>query len=90
MVFGLDTSTSMGGVRIEAVKKAVILGLDVLRPTDSFNFVTFGDEAKRWKIGSLLATEKNKEEAKEFLRNIRPRGGKTLFIFLNTIQLQYQ
>ncbi|KAK3106665.1 hypothetical protein FSP39_024826 [Pinctada imbricata] len=66
IVFVIDISGSMGGSKIEAVRRVMIVILEKLRPSDNFNLLLFDDKIKMWKTTAVAATEDNIREAKAF------------------------
>ncbi len=49
--------------------------LGQMNEQDRFNILMFSNGVNRWKEGSLVATEENKEEAKAFVDASSASGG---------------
>ena len=67
IVFTADVSSSMGGTRITQVKQSLNKYLDLLNPTDRFNIITFGTYVGQYKPDLVVASEKNIEEAHNYI-----------------------
>jgi Ca-activated chloride channel family protein len=67
IVFTADVSSSMGGTRITQVKQSLNKYLDLLNPTDRFNIITFGTYVEQYKPDLVVASEKNIEEAHNYV-----------------------
>ncbi len=75
LVFVLDTSGSMSGFPIDKAKEVMAKAIDAMRPTDSFNLITFsGSTSILWDT-PRPATEANRAEAQKFLAERKGRGG---------------
>ena len=75
LVFVLDTSGSMGGFPIEKAKEVMSGAIDAMRPTDTFNLITFsGDTHILW-TEPRPATPANVRAAQQFLATREGGGG---------------
>ena len=75
LVFVLDTSGSMEGFPIEKAKETMDLALDSLRPTDTFNLITFAGDTNILFPEPVAATPANLRKAQAFLRSRNGQGG---------------
>lgn len=87
VVFLLDRSGSMQGMKMVSAARACSLLLDSLGPSDRFGVCTF-DSIHEWlrcgrKGHLVVADEANIEAAKQALREVSARGGTELFTALN-------
>lgn len=86
VVYVLDTSGSMGGVKIEQAKAALKQGLSMLRPGDRFGIVAFSGEARRFRrdvtgwpsIDLVEPTEEVRRDAVRWIDAQDARGGTAL------------
>ena len=76
VVFVIDTSGSMGQLRVKEAVRGVSGCLKSLRSTDRFNVVSFKGESEAFRPGAVPASPENVSEALEYLRGLRA-GGKT-------------
>lgn len=75
VVFVLDTSGSMQGFPIEKAKEVIARTLDGMRPSDSFNLITFsGDTNVLWDAPRPATTD-NVQLAQQFLATRQGGGG---------------
>jgi len=71
------------GMRIEILKLELAYIVNKLLSDDSkFNIIIFSNGAKAWKKSLTRATEKNRESALEFVRNMQPLGGTNIYAAL--------
>ncbi|HYF01592.1 MAG TPA: VIT domain-containing protein, partial [Planctomycetota bacterium] len=77
VIFVLDRSGSMGGVKMSSAARACSLLLDTLGPRDRFDIVAF-DDSTEWFDGFTTADEAGRERGHAFLRTIDARGGTEL------------
>jgi Ca-activated chloride channel family protein len=75
LVFVLDTSGSMGGFPIEKAKETMMLALDGLYPTDTFNVILFSGDTKILFPEPVPATPVNISKAKNLLSHAKGDGG---------------
>ncbi|MGQ9589302.1 MAG: VIT domain-containing protein [Planctomycetota bacterium] len=75
VVFAIDTSGSMLGVKMEQVKGALRYSLSNLNPADRFGIVDFSTEARRFREGLSPATEENRRAALAYVDELKARGG---------------
>lgn len=76
VVFVLDTSGSMAeGGKLEQASRALELCLKSLGPRDRFQLVRFSTDAEPLFDGLVPADASRREEAAQFLRGLKPRGG---------------
>jgi Ca-activated chloride channel family protein len=75
LIFVLDTSGSMQGFPITQAKFVMSRAIDQMGPQDTFNLITFtGDTNILWDE-PRPNTEKNREEAQQFLETRKGSGG---------------
>ncbi|XP_076859144.1 inter-alpha-trypsin inhibitor heavy chain H3-like [Brachyhypopomus gauderio] len=75
VVFIIDKSGSMRGQKMTQTCLAMLKILGDLDGDDYFGLITFDRQVQDWKPELLQATEKNLEEAKTFVKDIRAQGG---------------
>ena len=73
--FVIDTSGSMEGTKIVAVREALAQILAKLGEDDLFSIVSFGGYAEAWKPKMVSASASNIAEAQRFVRSLEPLGG---------------
>jgi len=74
MVFVIDISGSMGGDRIVAAKRELLVAIAGLRESCQFAIVTFNDRASAWQRQLVPATDRNKLAAKTFVDGLGVGG----------------
>ena len=74
MVFVLDISGSMGGQRIAAAKRELLLAIAGLRESCQFGIVVFNDRASAWQRQLVPADDRNKQAAKTFVDSLGVGG----------------
>jgi len=74
-VFIIDTSGSMGGPSIEQARQALLMAIDRLRPSDSFNIIEFNSTASRLFPRSRHADRDAVAEAREWVKKLQSTGG---------------
>jgi Ca-activated chloride channel homolog len=79
VVFLLDASGSMRKADFDSAKKAVVFGLEKLRPVDRFNVLTVGTWTKRMADGLVPATAENLLKAAQFVNSTQVSGGTDLY-----------
>ena len=77
-VFVLDVSGSMHGFPLETAKRLMRDLVGGLRPSDSFNVLTFSGASELWSPFSKPASPANVEAAVRFLDEVRAGGGTEL------------
>ena len=83
VVFVIDVSASMYGIKLRQVKDSLKIILDDLAPNDRFNIITFSDDVTFWKQNRLVpATFNNIREAKAFVESLTDLDGKKLYCIL--------
>ena len=75
IVFVLDKSGSMKGEKIEQARAALSYCVESLNANDRFNVVTFSTNVERFADKLVKATRRNREDALEFIDDIKARGG---------------
>ena len=78
VVFVLDRSGSMSGLKISQVKTAFAGIVRQLRPADSFNFVYFNSDSWKWKDSPVSASKGNIDAAVSEIKGLSA-GGMTDF-----------
>ncbi len=78
VTFVLDTSGSMGGVKIAQAKTAVRETIAALSEGDGVNLVAFSSAAVRWKPAPVAATKEAREEALVFVEKFAAEGSTAL------------
>lgn len=73
--FVVDTSGSMAGEKMDAVKRALDYCLSRLGEDDLFNVISFGGFAETFEERMVSASSANVKRARDFVRNIEPLGG---------------
>ncbi|XP_053724872.1 inter-alpha-trypsin inhibitor heavy chain H3-like [Synchiropus splendidus] len=75
VVFVIDRSGSMSGVKMAQTREAMLAILDDLQEDDHFGIVQFDDRVLRWRESLAKATKDNVTEAKTYVRSITDYGG---------------
>ncbi|KAL7837072.1 hypothetical protein SRHO_G00267830 [Serrasalmus rhombeus] len=75
VVFIISQGDAMQGRKMKQTRMAMCNMLEDLAIDDNFGLITFDSNVKVWKPKLLKATEKNLEQAKTFVKNIRAQGG---------------
>ena len=75
LVFVLDTSGSMAGPKIEQAKKALLFCIENLNEGDRFEILRFSTEVESLFEGLAPASEGNRRRAREFVNDLKARGG---------------
>jgi len=78
IVFLLDASGSMSRKDFELSRRAVIAGLEHLRPQDRFNVFTLSTKSARWRKVLVPASTENVMAAAVFVNSMIPEGGTDL------------
>jgi Ca-activated chloride channel family protein len=83
MIFIIDTSGSMEGTSIRQAKAALHLGLDRLKPHDTFNIIQFNSTASVLFGGPQPATRDALRTAHDYVESLRATGGTEMLPALN-------
>ena len=84
VVFVLDTSGSMAGDKLKQAQKALLFCIENLGGTDRFEIIRFSTEVEPV-FGRLADTgEKNRDQAAQFLKDLKPIGGTAIEAALST------
>ena len=75
VIFVLDTSGSMEGDSIKQAKAALLLAINQLQASDTFNVIEFNSYAQNLWKSPKLANSKNKQDAEYFVSNLSANGG---------------
>ncbi|OCT58117.1 hypothetical protein XELAEV_18002612mg [Xenopus laevis] len=74
IVFIIDRSISMIGLKMQQTKEALLKILEDVKEHDHFNFVIFDWGVEIWEESLVKATPENLSRAKEYVRNLYPKG----------------
>lgn len=83
VIYILDTSGSMGGSSIRQARKALLLAIDNLSPSETFNVIEFNSTARKFFSSAVKANYRNKNSAKRFVSNLDANGGTEMASALN-------
>lgn len=83
IIFIIDTSGSMAGESIRQSKDALILALNRLSTQDRFNVIEFNSTTRKLFDQVKPVTDDSRDEAKDFVRNLRADGGTEMAAALN-------
>ncbi|XP_056425826.1 inter-alpha-trypsin inhibitor heavy chain H2 [Hyla sarda] len=75
ILFVIDVSGSMWGIKMKQTIEAMKSILDDLRPDDQFGIVDFNHNIRCWKDELVYASPIEKTSAKNYVQNIQPIGG---------------
>ncbi len=75
LIFVIDTSGSMHGTSLDQAKRALILALDGLKPTDLFNVIQFNSITHSIFPRTVSADTNNVRSAKSYVRSLKANGG---------------
>ncbi len=75
LTFVIDTSGSMMGTKMEQARDALLFCIENLNDADTFNIVAFATDILPFSENALAATAENRAKAREFVANLKPRGG---------------
>jgi Ca-activated chloride channel homolog len=76
VVFVVDTSGSMSeDNKMEKAKSALLYGIQILRPQDRFNVISFAGEEHLMETGLISADDSGRRRGQEFVKSLRPVGG---------------
>ncbi len=79
IVFLMDVSGSMGKADLDSAKKAVVFGLEKLRPADRFNVLTVGTWTGRMADSLVPANAENLLKAAQFVNASHGSGGTDMY-----------
>lgn len=74
LIFLIDTSGSMGGRPLEQAARVVSAMIDTLNDHDRIELIEFSSSPRRWKASPVRATDKNRDEAIQWVRALRAGG----------------
>lgn len=75
LVFVIDCSGSMRGVAFAQAQQALLRGLELLRPGDSFQVIRFAHSASTLGSGPLEVNRDNLERARQYVNGLQASGG---------------
>jgi Ca-activated chloride channel family protein len=75
IVFVIDRSGSMEGVKIEQARRALKWCVSRMGEEDRFNIVSFATSVETFRGELVTADEKNRKDARDFIDDIEARGG---------------
>jgi Ca-activated chloride channel family protein len=71
----IDTSGSMNGLSIQQARRALLLAIERLRPTDRFNLIQFNNDTEVLWDATRPATPEGRAEARAWVERLRAEGG---------------
>ncbi|XP_078275613.1 inter-alpha-trypsin inhibitor heavy chain H2 [Rhinoraja longicauda] len=75
IIFVIDVSGSMWGIKMKQTVEAMATILDDLGPQDQFTVIVFNHNVRCWTEHLVMATPPQIKEAKKYIENIQPSGG---------------
>ncbi|KAM9230692.1 inter-alpha-trypsin inhibitor heavy chain H2 isoform 2-T2 [Dugong dugon] len=75
ILFVIDVSGSMWGVKMKQTVEAMKTILDDLRAEDQFSVVDFNHNIRTWRNDLVSATKTQVTDAKKYIEKIQPNGG---------------
>ncbi|XP_003988134.2 inter-alpha-trypsin inhibitor heavy chain H2 [Felis catus] len=75
ILFVIDVSGSMWGVKMKQTVEAMKTILDDLRAEDKFSVVDFNHNVRTWRHDLVSATKSQTADAKKYIEKIQPSGG---------------
>ncbi|XP_078533219.1 inter-alpha-trypsin inhibitor heavy chain H2 [Lissotriton helveticus] len=75
ILFVIDVSGSMWGLKMRQTVQAMQTILDDLRPDDQFSVIDFNHNVRCWREELVDASSIQTEDAKQYIREIQPGGG---------------
>ncbi len=78
LVFVIDVSGSMSGIKIEQTKEAILTIIDDLNPEDRLEIVTFSSSVRQW-MNQLVSVGTYEQQAIQYVRTLTAQGGTNLF-----------
>jgi Ca-activated chloride channel family protein len=77
--FILDTSGSMAGQKINALRNGVVKAIEGMSPNDRFRIVQFSSHANEYTNGYVTATSEHIRDAVEKVKNLNAQGSTALY-----------
>ncbi|XP_032896044.1 inter-alpha-trypsin inhibitor heavy chain H2 [Amblyraja radiata] len=75
IIFVIDVSGSMWGIKMKQTVEAMATILDDLGPQDQFTIIVFNHIVRCWTEHLVTGTPAQIKEAKKYIENIKPSGG---------------
>uniref|UniRef100_A0A667GTM9 Inter-alpha-trypsin inhibitor heavy chain 2 n=1 Tax=Lynx canadensis TaxID=61383 RepID=A0A667GTM9_LYNCA len=75
ILFVIDVSGSMWGIKMKQTVEAMKTILDDLRAEDKFSVVDFNHNVRTWRHDLVSATKSQTADAKKYIEKIQPSGG---------------
>jgi Ca-activated chloride channel family protein len=76
VVFVVDTSGSMADEgKMEKARSALLYGVNILRPQDRFNVISFAGEEHLMETGLIAADDRGRQRGAAFVKALKPVGG---------------
>uniref|UniRef100_A0A2K6DMA8 Inter-alpha-trypsin inhibitor heavy chain 2 n=1 Tax=Macaca nemestrina TaxID=9545 RepID=A0A2K6DMA8_MACNE len=75
ILFVIDVSGSMWGVKMKQTVEAMKTILDDLRAEDHFSVIDFNQNVRTWRNDLISATKTQVSDAKRYIEKIQPSGG---------------
>lgn len=75
IVFVIDVSGSMWGVKMKQTVEAMMAILDDLTTEDRFSIIDFNHNVRCWSEDMVPASQLQVADAKRYIQNIKPNGG---------------
>ncbi|XP_049737436.1 inter-alpha-trypsin inhibitor heavy chain H2 [Elephas maximus indicus] len=75
ILFVIDVSGSMWGIKMKQTVEAMKTILDDLRAEDQFSVVDFNHNVRTWRNDLVSATKTQVTDAKKYIEKIQPNGG---------------
>ncbi|XP_067915616.1 inter-alpha-trypsin inhibitor heavy chain H2 isoform X2 [Heterodontus francisci] len=75
IIFVIDVSGSMWGIKMKQTVEAMATILADLRPEDQFTIIDFNHNIRFWNDHLVPATPNQIEEARKYIKKIQPNGG---------------
>ncbi|XP_006891937.1 PREDICTED: inter-alpha-trypsin inhibitor heavy chain H2 [Elephantulus edwardii] len=75
ILFVIDVSGSMWGIKMKQTVEAMKTILDDLRAEDQFSVVDFNHNVRTWRSDLVSATKTQVADAKKYIEKIQPNGG---------------
>ncbi len=88
LIFVLDTSGSMNGFPMEKSKALARKAIAAMRPTDTFNFITFAGATRVLWSEPRSANDANRKEAEDFVNGAYGAGGTEMMSAINAALVQ--
>jgi uncharacterized protein YegL len=79
LLFVLDTSGSMQGVRFAAAKRELVHAIQGLRSEVQFSIIVFNSSVSRWQQHLVKADVLNKKLAEAFIEGLNPQASTATF-----------